>query len=143
MDILLENAILSKHLALPCEVHLEQVLHIVGYLKRRKKLRLLFDSGYPTTNEKLFKKYYWFDFYRDAEEAIPPNIPKTRGHRFVVKCFVDANHGGNIKYWKSQTGILIFINKAPIHWYSKSQTTVEAITFGSDFRAMNKAVEII
>ena len=44
VDILLETSILSKQLALPREVHLEQVLHIVGYLKRRKKLRLLFDS---------------------------------------------------------------------------------------------------
>ena len=51
VDILLETAILSKHLALPCEGHLEQVLHIVGYLKRRMKLRLLFDSRYPTTDE--------------------------------------------------------------------------------------------
>ena len=38
VDILLETAILSKNLALPCEGHLEQVLHIVGYLKRRNKL---------------------------------------------------------------------------------------------------------
>ena len=54
VDILLENAILSKHLALTREGHLEQVLHIVGYLERHKKLLLLFDSGYPTTNDKLF-----------------------------------------------------------------------------------------
>ena len=37
VDILLETAILSKHLALPREGHLEHVLHIVGYLKRHKK----------------------------------------------------------------------------------------------------------
>ena len=41
VEILLETSILSKHLALPCEGHLEQVLHIVGYLKSSK-----------TTNEK-------------------------------------------------------------------------------------------
>ena len=72
--ILLETAILYKQLALPREGHLEQVLHIFGYLKRRKKLRLLFDSGYPTTNEKFFNKYDWFYYYRDAEEAITPNM---------------------------------------------------------------------
>ena len=106
---------LSKHLALPREGHLEQVLHIIGYLKRRKILQLLFDSGYSTTNEKLFKKYDWFDFYRDTEEAIPPNIPEARGHGVVVTCFLYANHGGNLKDRKSQTGVIIFINKAPIH----------------------------
>ena len=124
MYILLETTILYKHLALPCEGHLEQVLHIVGYLKRRKKLRFLFDSGYPTTNKKLFKNYDWFDFYRDAEKSIPANIFESRGFGVVVTFFVDANHRGNLKDWKSHTGVIIFINKAPIHWYSKSQTRV-------------------
>ena len=44
---------------------------------------------------------------------------------------------------KIQTGDLIFINKAPIHWYSKSQTTVEASKFGAKFCAMNTALEMI
>ena len=64
-------------------------------------------------------------------------MPEARGHGVIVTCFVDANHGGNLKDRKSQTGVLIFINKAPIHWYSKSQTTVEASTFGAEFCAMN------
>ena len=42
---------MSKHLALPREGHLEQVLHIVGYLKEHKKLRLLFDLSYPKTQD--------------------------------------------------------------------------------------------
>ena len=99
-------------------------MNIVGYLKRPKKLRFLSDSGYATTNGKLFKKYDWFDFYWDAEEAITPNIPEPRGHSVVFTCFVDANHGGNLKDRNIQTGVLIFINKASIHWYSKSQTTI-------------------
>ena len=104
---------------------------------------MLFDSGYPTTNEKLFKKYYWFDFYRDTEEAITINMPAARGHGVVVTCFVDAKHGGNMKDRKSHTGVLIFINKTPIHWYSRSQTTFEASTFKAEFCAMNTAVEMI
>ncbi len=47
VDILFETSLLSAHLALPREGHLEQVLHIVGYLKSHKKMRILFDSGYP------------------------------------------------------------------------------------------------
>ena len=61
----------------------------------------------------------------------------------VVTCFVDANHVGNLEDQKIQTGVLIFINKAPIHWYSKSQTTVEASTFGAKLCAMKTTVEII
>ena len=118
-----------RTLLLPREGHLEQVLRIVGYLKRHKKLLFLFYSLYITTNEKFFKKYDWLDLYRDAEDAIPPNMPEARVHGVVVTCFVDANHRGNLKDQKNQTGVLIFVNKAPIHWYSKSQTTVEASTF--------------
>ena len=44
---------------------------------------------------------------------------------------------------RSQSDILIFVNKAPIHWYSKQQTTVESSTFGSEFCAMKIAVEMI
>ena len=44
---------------------------------------------------------------------------------------------------RSQTGILIFVNRAPIIWYSKRQNTVETSTFGSEFIAMKTAVEQI
>ena len=44
---------------------------------------------------------------------------------------------------RSQTRILIFLNRAPIVWYSKRQNTVETSTFGSEFIAMRSAVEHI
>ena len=143
VDILLETSLLSKHLALPREGHLEQVLHMIGYIKARPKFRIMFDSSKPRTNERWFQQYDWFDFYRDAKEAIPPNMPEQRGLEVLISCFVDANHAGNVKDRRSQTGILIFVNKAPIHWYSKRQATVEASTFGAEFCAMRVAVEMI
>jgi hypothetical protein len=36
---------------------------------------------------------------------------------------------------------LIFLQKAPVIWYSKRQNTVEASTFGSEFIAMKTAIE--
>ena len=57
VDILLEVALLSQHLALPREGHLEQVLHVMGYLKEHKKMRLLFDSSQPQMDERWFKAY--------------------------------------------------------------------------------------
>jgi hypothetical protein len=57
--------------------------------------------------------------------------------------FVDADHAGNWMTRRSQTGILLYLNKAPIIWYSKAQRTVETSTFGSEFFAMKVAVEII
>ena len=51
-------------------------------------------------------------------------------------CFVDADHASNTVTRRSQTGILIFLNRAPIVWYSKRQNTVETSTFGIEFIAM-------
>ena len=70
-------------------------------------------------------------------------MPETRVHNVVVTCFVDANHGRNLKDRKIQTGVLIFVNKSSIHWYSKSQTNVEASTFGPELCAIKIGVKII
>ena len=143
VDILLEVSVMSKYLAMPREGHLEQVLHIMGYVKCHKKLRLMFDSSEPGIDERWFTTYDWQDFYRDAKEAIPPNMPEARGHAVTVTCFVDANHAGDVADRRSQTGVLIFMNRAPIHWYSKRQATVEVSTFGAEYCAMRIATEMI
>jgi len=60
-----------------------------------------------------------------------------------INCFVDADHAGNRVTRRSQTGILVFLNRAPVLWYSKAQNTVETSTFGSEFTAMRIAVELL
>jgi len=35
------------------------------------------------------------------------------------------------------------MNKAPIHWYSKQQASVESSTFGTEFCALKTALEMI
>ena len=46
-------------------------------------------------------------------------------------------------HYASRTGVLIYLNKAPIIWYSKKQNTVETSTFGSEFVAMRQAFEMV
>ena len=60
-----------------------------------------------------------------------------------MHCFVDLEHAGNTVTRRSQTGLLLFVNRAPIVWYSKRQNTVETSAFGSEFIAMKTAVEKI
>jgi hypothetical protein len=59
-----------------------------------------------------------------------------------MHCFVDADHASN-RVIRSQTGILIFLNRAPTAWYSKRQNTVESSTFGSEYIALKTAVEML
>jgi hypothetical protein len=58
-------------------------------------------------------------------------------------CFVNADHAGNLVTRRSQSGILLFVNRAPIIWYSKRQNTVETSTFGSELVTLRIAVEFI
>ena len=116
---------MSQQLALPREGHLEQVLHIIGYLKQHPKLCLMFDSDSPKVNENWFLVYDWEDFYRGATEVIPPNQPEARGNAVITSAFVDADLAGDKKNRRSMTGILMFINRAPIHWYSKNRLSLK------------------
>jgi hypothetical protein len=143
VDILLETSLLSSYLAMPRAGHLEQALHIFGYLKSHPKRKIGFDPSHPGINENRFQKCDWEEFYRDASEAIPENKPEPRGKSMSTHCFVDANHAGDTETRRSQTGILLFCNKAPTMWFSKRQNSVEASTFGSEFTAMKNAVEMI
>jgi hypothetical protein len=61
----------------------------------------------------------------------------------VISCFVDADHAGNVVTWHSQTGIIILLNNTLAVWFSKHQNTVEASTSGSDFNALQIAVDLI
>jgi hypothetical protein len=143
IDIAMIVSMLSSHLALPREGHLQQVDHVFGFLKARPKRTLALDPQHPDIDEKRFMTCDWHDFYRGAKESIPRDAPEARGNVVSTHCFVDADHAGNRVTRHSQTGILLFVNEAPIVWFSKQQNTVETSTFGSEFVAMRISVELI
>ena len=143
VDILLEVTLMSSYSAMPRLGHLENVLHIFGYLKSHKKFRVCFDSSSPQFSPNKFKEYDWEEFYKDVTEDIPLDAPTPRGRYVDTTMFVDASHANDKKNRRSHTGILIFVNKAPIHWYSKKQPTVEVSTFGAEFCAMRIGVEMV
>jgi hypothetical protein len=143
IDILIDVAMLSSHAAAPREGHLDQAFHVFAYLKHHGRSKLVFDDTNPEFDERRFKKCNWSETYPDAEEAIPTNMPEPRGKPVTVNCFVDASHAGCQVTRRSQTGVIIFCNRAPIIWYSKRQNTVESSTFGSEFVSMRTALELI
>ena len=143
VDILLKTSMMSTHLALPRSRHLEQVYHMFRSLKANPKRKLYLDPQHPQVDKRLFQSYDWYDFYRGAEEAVPGDMPPPRGESVSTHCFVDSDHAGNTVTRTSQTGLLLFVNRAPIIWYSMHQNTVEASTFGSEFIAMKTALEQI
>ena len=58
-------------------------------------------------------------------------MPQALGKYILIKDYVDDNHAGNMANMILHSGIIIYVNNAPIIWYSKLQNTVEASIFGS------------
>jgi hypothetical protein len=150
IDINFEVASLSQYLVNPRRGHLHQALHIFKYLDIHKESFLSFDPTYLNLEEPLnidenprLRAKHMKEFYPDAEEALPLNAPEPRGKPVQINCFVDADHAGNTVTRRSQTGILIFLNMAPIFWFSKKQNTIETSTFSSEFVALKIASEKI
>ena len=81
------NTLMSDHLALPRIGHIEQVIHMFGYLKLHPKRKIVFDAAHPIIDERIFKKYDWYDFYRGAKEAIPFDCPEPLGNSISTHFF--------------------------------------------------------
>ena len=96
VDIFLERSLMSAHLALPHIGHLDQIIHMFGYLKLYLKRKKEFDAAHPSIDKRIFKKYDWYDFYRCAKEEIPLDCPESVGNSMSTHCFVDADLAGNL-----------------------------------------------
>ena len=59
VDICLEVSMLSSHLALPREGHLQKLFHMFVYLKRNHNSEMIFDPSDSVIDESLFDREYW------------------------------------------------------------------------------------
>ena len=143
IDIMVGVSMLSRYLANPRAGHLEEALHIFAYLKRYDRSAIVFDPTTPQFDESRFTECDWSEYYPGAHEPTPPRAPDLLGKPITMTCFVDADHAGCRETRRSHTGVLIFLQRTPIIWYSKRQNTVESSSFGSEFCAMKTAVELI
>jgi hypothetical protein len=91
--------------------------------------RIVYDPKDVPVNEDAFASNAdWKDFYGDVREELLSKMPTPLGNPVTINAFVDANHAGNVVTRRSHTGIIIFVQNAPIIVYSKWQNTVEAAT---------------
>ena len=141
VDIAMEVSLLSSYFAYPREGHLETALHIMGYLKNKHNTRLVFDPTYPDVDKGDFPQYDWTEFYGNAKEIMPADMPKPLGQDIDLRMMVDSNHVGDKQIQQSRTGFLIFCNMALIDWISKKQPTIDTSVFGAEFVAMKHGTE--
>jgi len=141
IDIAAEVSMMAGFAAAPRIGHLNALFDIFAYLKSHTRSRLVFDPDYPEIPEA--EKPDWSDFYHDAKEQIPPDAPEPLGKPVMMVAFVDSDHAGDKVTRRSRTGVLVFLNRAPILWYSKKQNSIETSSFGSEFSAMKTGVELV
>ena len=79
VDICLEVSMLSSHLALPREGHLEQVFHIFAYLKKYHNTEIVYDPSDPCVETSNFERKDWTSSefgHISGHEELPPNMPE-------------------------------------------------------------------
>ena len=129
---------------------MHQAFHIFKYLDIHSESFISFDPTKLTfiepldiTQSKRHKAREMRALNPDAKEHLPSNAPAPRGKPMQINLFVDSDHAGNVVTRRSYTGILIFLNMAPISWYSRRQNCVETSTFSSEFVAIKFATEMV
>jgi hypothetical protein len=80
---------------------------------------VVFDPTYPDVDMRALIKTDWKPMYGDIKEAIPPNVPVTRVKAINLRLFLDSDHAGEHFTRRSRTGFVIYLNMAPIVWFSK------------------------
>jgi Reverse transcriptase (RNA-dependent DNA polymerase) len=134
---------MARFSASPREGHLYEVLRIFAYCKKHIESKAVFDPQAKIFDNVNWLHHDWKQFYPDiVGEILPPGQPKGRGNPVQINLFCDAAHATCHVTRRSTTGIIIFINGAPISWYSKRQNTIESSTFGSEFVALKIAIEM-
>ena len=70
-------------------------------------------------------------------------MPEPRGQGFTMHAKVDADHASDTITRHSRMVFLVYLNYAPIYWWSKKQNSMESSYFGSDFIAMKQCCEYV
>ena len=55
---------------------------------------------------------------------MPGHIPEALGKYAAIKAYVDDNNAGNMANRMSHSGIVVYVNNAPITQYSNHQNPV-------------------
>jgi hypothetical protein len=116
---------------------------VFAYLKAKHNARIVFDPTYYDIDPSVFQEHDWKNFYGDVKEAIPVDLPPSRGNEVDLRMYTDSNHAGDQRTRRSRTGYFIFLNSALISWLSKKQATIETSVFGAEFVALKTGIETL
>jgi Reverse transcriptase (RNA-dependent DNA polymerase) len=135
---------MSSFCAMPHLRHMTHVKWMYGYLSKMKDSIIHIRTGEPDYSARPDQEFNWGkSVYGNVSEMLPSDAPKPLGKYITLTHYYDANLFHDIITGRSITSILHLINKTPLDWYSKKQTTIEMATYGSEFVAAHTCVDQI
>jgi hypothetical protein len=85
----------------------------------------------------------WVEFYSDACEELPYDMPEPSGELAALTCFVNADHSLDKVTCPSVTIIFLLLHNTLIAWLSKCQKMVKMSTYGSELIAARITIDLI
>lgn len=143
IDIYCATMMIGGFRAAPRKGHLDRARRVYVYLRNYKRTSIKFRTDCPNYEKYQYVKPDWGKIYYPCKEDIPTDMPMPRGKDVVVTTFKDANLLLDYVTGRSVTGIIHMLNKTPIDWFCKKQSTVETSTYGSEFASARLAIEQI
>eukprot|EP00957_Ditylum_brightwellii_P070971 5393211-Ditylum_brightwellii.AAC.1 len=148
IDITFAVSSLSRFAACPRKGHMERAIYVFGYLKKKPNRRIKMDSRDPIIVKNGAEGQLDVDLsaqlrdqYPEAEEEVDKNVPEPLFDELAITAYVDSDHAHDKVTRRSITGLLIFVGRTPVMYFSKRQGAVETSTYGAEFMAMKTAVE--
>ncbi len=113
-----------------------------SYLHNFSSAAIRYRTELPDFSDVVDTEYDWErTVYGKVHEVIPEDLPEAKGKPVIVSTWVDANLYHCYLTGRAVTGIVHLLNKTPIDWFTKKQSTVETATYGSEFTAARHAVD--
>ena len=76
---------------------------------------MVFDPTDTDVGDAKFTKEYWNGtVYGECHEDLPPDAPQYIEFWFRMRVFVDSDHARDYVTSRSRTGLIIYMNSAPI-----------------------------
>ena len=126
----------------PRKGHMDRVKRIYSYLSKFKHATIRIRTEEPDLSSLPDQVFDWEEsIYGEVTELLPEDAPQPLGKSVTTISYHDANLYHNVITGRSVTGVLHFLNKTPIDWYSKKQSTVETATYGSEYSSARTCVE--
>jgi hypothetical protein len=95
-DIQYATQMMSRFSMAPQQGHLDAMKRVFGYLKKFQKGKIVVDSSYRDHSVFKITSYdNWKEFYPDAIEELPYDMPTPFGKKARITMYVDANHAHN------------------------------------------------